>query len=278
MIPAPEHLSRAYHEVLDDPRKWVPAMSRPTLFDSDAFQKQIDAITGGKRIVRLSWGPEIVEWNPRAIGTTPRDEFKPQHVALWDTTGEPVAPPRWMLEERLEPETYFETWEQNRWFRDPRDGLLYDQRGPAPREGRWRWIATVRDHDANCCEQRLQSLMVCWGYYRDPGECELKMIREKWAQIQRDKEVNPFAKPEHLPEGQAEKDLASRMRNEQRERRETSTSFWVDRLKTQTLDLPTLHGFVTRGLMKTDDVVSIPTIHAQAAKEAAQRKFAEEPT
>ena len=252
-------------------------MLRP-FFDSEGFQKQIDLITSGKRIVRLSWGPEIVEWNPRAVGTTPKDEFKPQHVALWDAIGEPVAPPRWMLEERLEPETYFETWDQNRWFKDPRDGLLYDQRGPAPREGRWRWIETVRDHDSNCCEQRLQSLMVCWGYYAEPGERELKMIREKWAKIQRDKEVNPFAKPEHLEEGQAERDLASRMRNEDRERKESAKTFWLDKLKTKTLDLPTLHGFLTQGLMKTDDVVSIPALHNLVAKEAAQRKFTEEPT
>lgn len=120
--------------------------------------------------------------------------------------------------------------------------------------------------------------MVCWGYYRDPGEKELKLIRAKWAQIQRDKEIKPFAKPEHLEDGQAERDLASRMRNEQRERRENATSFWLDKLKTQKLDLPSLHGFVTQGLMKTDDVVSIPAIHALAAKEAAQRKVSEEPT
>src|SRR5688572_17337420 len=158
-------------------------MSRP-FFDSDAFQKRIDQITGGKQIVRLSWAPEILTWNPRAVGTTPPSELVPEHVALWDKNGDPVAPPRWMLEERLEPETYFETWEQNRWLKDPRDGLLYDQRGPAPREGRWRWIETIRDHDSNCCERRLQSLMVCWGYYAEPGERELKVIREKWAKIQ----------------------------------------------------------------------------------------------
>jgi len=277
VISAPEHLSREFHEILDDPRKWTPGMSKP-VFDSEAFQKRIDQITGGKRIVRLSWAPEILAWNPRAVGTMPTSELVPEHVALRDKAGNPVAPPRFMLEERLEPETYFETWEQNRWFRDPRDGLLYDQRGPAPREGRWRWIETIRDHDSNCCEQRLQSLMVCWGYYAEPGERELKLIRARWAKIQRDREVNPFAKPEHLEDGQAERDLASRMRNEQRERRENATSFWLDRLKTQTLDLPTLHGFVTQGLMKTDDVVSIPTIHALAAQEATQRKFSEEPT
>lgn len=283
MISAPEHLSRAFHEVLDDPRHWTPGMPRP-LFDSESYQKRIDAITDGKRILRLSWAPEILGWNPRPIDSTPAVERVPEHAAISDARGNPIAPPRWMIEERLESESYFDAWEANRYFNDPRDRKLYDLRGPAPREGLWRWVETINAHDSMCCALRLRGMVVCWGYYKEPGEKELRSIREKWSQIQRDKEVNPFAKPEHLTEGQAERDLASRMREEQQAQREGMTTFWLDKLKTRKLDMPTLHGFLTQGLMKTNQTMDIQSLHNTIAREAEDRRrqiqqgLIEEPT
>lgn len=252
-------------------------MSRP-LFEVTAYQDRINAVTGGKQIVRLSWAPEILRWNPRPIGTTPESEFIPQHTAISGPKGEPIAPPRWMLEERIEPETYFERWNENRYFRDPGDGLLHDLRGPAPREGDWRWIETIRSHDSHCCEMRMRGMVVCWGYYKEPGKKELKLVRDLWAKIQHDKGINPFAKAEHLEEDQNDRDLASRMRNEKRARKESATAYWLDKLQKSNLDLPTLRAVVTRGIMKNDESTHIPTLHKTVAAEAAQRKFSEEPT
>lgn len=269
MISAPVHLSRDADDVLDDPRRWHPAMKRP-FFDSIDFQKQLDSITG-KQILRLSWAPEVVSWNPRAVGETPMEEFRPQHVALHDRENNPVAPPRWLIEERLEPESYYETWERDRWFRDPRDELLYDLRGPAPREGSWRFLLWVNEHDTNCCELRLRNQLICWGYYKEPGQKELKEVRERWLRLQADREVNPLVRPELLADGQPERDLASEMRNERRARKESAVKFWHDKLKTQKLDIPTLQAFVTQGLMKNSVTHSIPAIHAEAAKKAEER-------
>lgn len=219
MIQAPEHLSRAFHDTLDDPRRWVPGM-RPPLFDSTGFQKQIDRITGVPGAVKIQWAPDWLVFKARAIGETVREETTPAQSALTDPNGNSVSPPRWMAVERLEPEQWLPGWEQNRWFNDPRDRRLLDLRGPAPAE-RFQFLFTVAEHDDLCCVKRMRQTLVCWGYYRAPNEADLFEIKARWSKSLADP-VDPHLPANALRETQYERDVETEMRDERRRDKDES--------------------------------------------------------
>ena len=215
MISAPKHLSRDSGPY-DDPRSWVPDM-HPPLFDIQEFQRRVDSL-GARGAVKILWAPRWREWKPRAVGESVTDETVPAHVALYDSDGRPVAPPRWMAVERLEPEQWLPNWEKNRWRRDPSDGLLYDLRGPAPEE-RFQFLFTIAEHDDHCCAKRREEMFVCWGYFRNPNESDLLNIKSRWSKSLSDP-VDPHRSVEAMGETQHERDVASEMRNERLQRKE----------------------------------------------------------
>lgn len=202
---------------------------RLPLFDSVAFQKQIDRTTETPGAVKILWAPDWEEWKPRAIGETVYEETVPAHSALNDSKGRPVAPPRWMAVERLEPEQWVPTWERNRWFSDPRDGLQYDLRGPAPLE-RFQFLFTIADHDSFCCEKRMRETLVCWGYYRDPNAADLFRIKRSWSRSLSDP-VDPRRPVEVQRETQYERDIATGMGHEKQRQRADVRLRLNDRLK-----------------------------------------------
>jgi len=217
MIPAPQHLSLDFHDVLDDPRRWTPNM-RPLLFDSTGFQRRLDRTTGVFGAVKLVWCPDWKVFKSRRVGVSVDEETTPAQSALTDTSGKSVAPPRWMLIERIEPEQYVPGWEKNRWFNDPRDRYLYDLRGPCPSEY-FRWYMTIAAHDRLCCEQRHTNNFVCWGYYKQPGEQELSKVARDWRKTLADP-VDPHLPAQALRETQHERDTATAMQHQREEKKE----------------------------------------------------------
>lgn len=211
MISAPNHLSLGYDEVLDNPQRWTVGM-RPPAFSVLAYQRRLDQITGVPGAVTLKWAPDWKVFKSRRIGETVDEETAPAQSALNDSRGRAVAPPRWMLVERIEPEQYAPRWENNRWFNDPRDGYLYDLRGPCPSE-HFRWYMTIAGHDSRCCTQRHANNFVCWGYYKHPGELELARVARDWRKTLEDP-VDPHAPAFALPETQHERDVVSTMQRE----------------------------------------------------------------
>ena len=210
MISAPKHLSLAYDDVLDNPKRWEVEM-RPPAFSVLAFQRQLDRITGVSGAVKLVWCPDWKVFKSRRVMENVTEQTTPAQSALTDTLGRSVAPPRWMLVERVEPEQYVPDWNNNRWFSDPRDGYQYDLRGPCPSEY-FRWYMTIAAHDRLCCEQRHSSNFVCWGYYKHPGEQELAKVARDWRKTLADP-VDPHAPAVAIRETQHERDSATEMQH-----------------------------------------------------------------
>lgn len=217
MISAPKHLSLAYDDVLDNPKRWEVEM-RPPAFSVLNFQRRLDQITGVPGAVKLVWCPDWKIFKSRRVGQSVGEELTPAQSALTDTLGRSVAPPRWMLVERVEPEQYVPGWDNNRWFNDPRDGEFYDLRGPCPSEY-FRWYITVAAHDRLCCEQRHANNFVCWGYYKHPGEQELAKVGRDWRKTLADP-VDPHLPAQALRETQHERDEATAMQRKREEKKE----------------------------------------------------------
>lgn len=216
-ISPPKHLSLAYDDYLDNPCKWEVGM-RPPSFSVLAYQRLLDQITGVPGAITLKWAPDWKVFKARAIGETVDEETTPAQSALTDARGRSVAPPRWMLVERIEPEQYVRDWEKNRFHNDPRDLRLRDLRGPCPPEY-FQWYATVAAHDYRCCEQRHAKNFVCWGYYKHPGEMELSKVARHWRKSLADP-VNPHGSVDSIPETQHERDAVSDMRNEKERKKD----------------------------------------------------------
>lgn len=219
MISAPKHLSLAYDDVLDNPKRWEVGM-RPPAFSVLAYQRRLDQITGVPGAMVLKWCPDWQVFKSRTIGESVDEETTPAQSALTDSTGRTVAPPRWMIVERIEPEQYVPGWETNRWFNDPRDRQLWDLRGPCPPEY-FRHYITVAAHDRLCCQQRHANNFACWGYYKHPGEQELAKVARDWRKTIADP-IDPHRSVETLGETQHERDVASETANEAQQRKEES--------------------------------------------------------
>lgn len=191
---------------------------RSPAFSVLAYQRRLDQTTGVSGAVTLKWAPDWQVFKARAIGESIDEETTPAQSALTDARGRSVAPPRWMLVERIEPEQYVRDWDRNRWFNDPRDGRLHDLRGPCPSKY-FRWYMTIAAHDYRCCELRHANNFVCWGYYKPPGEQELAKVARDWRKSITDP-VDPHAPVNTLGETQHERDAASDMRNEKERKKE----------------------------------------------------------
>lgn len=180
-------------DFLNDPDLWT-AESRPPHFGREGYQARLDAIAGtvgGRPVVRVVAACEVID---RDFG-----EESHRYAVATDGEGREVCPPRYLFEQRYEPEEYADSWEAARYVFDPRDNTMLD-RGDPPREGWYDEIWCCATHDEFCCSKANAAEQRCWGYYKEPGELELKRLRWSWAKVQKDKLVNPFQKltPEQM--------------------------------------------------------------------------------
>ena len=219
----------------DNAESWVPDMAPPSYFDSAAFQKRIDLITGtrnGKSLIKLVWAPADKRWTPcphnKPVGYT-----FPIFVAYTTADGEHVAAPRWVLLERIEPEQFAPTWEKGRYTME--DGVLWDWKGPCPNEY-YAELRCVTQHDGLCCPCLSDTCECgrdydhCWGRYLEPNERTLDWVRQVFWESTHDRDVNPTTNVVALD---AQQQLATtileqqeRKRQRQREFNQSMLSFW----------------------------------------------------
>jgi len=174
-IEAPEHLVRKVGKY-DDPRTWHETPLEP-IFDTKDYQRRIDEIVGTSNdhsIVRLIWS-----WKSREFLF---GRWQAKYRAWSVTVGEEVydiSPPRWILEERFEPGQYFDAWQATRYIKDPATGELLDK-GEPPRDGWYGYLHLCAEHEPNgaCCERAYKcKRRRCWGYYREPNDADLDLLR-----------------------------------------------------------------------------------------------------
>lgn len=228
--------------------RWAEAgiFKRP-LFDVASFQRQVDGIVGlspsGHSIVRVSWAWDVRKWENTAwdaFGNATAGEWRQKYRALSvDIGGDDfvdISPPRWILEERFEPESIAESWERTRYrkittgqphFACPNCHAIrwissqdseadmaacrfcpyvqvlatvsQDVWGPVPREGWYNLLpkGIIADHRNGCCKKSWEgSREICYGEYRLPGNLDLKRLRRAVRLRDREVATNPHVKPE----------------------------------------------------------------------------------
>lgn len=178
MNQAIEHLSRdERHDGLNDPREWFRTLS-PPFFNRSAFQRKIDKTVGlsarGKSIILLRWAWES---SYEMFGKL-RQRYSFLTLPIKGVDVE-FSVPRWVIEQRIEPEQFKPSWEQTRYVVDPSTIVhdpataKYDEegeltyagdliyagdkldKGPCPNE----WFQNlwmIADHDGQCCEKAEQ--------------------------------------------------------------------------------------------------------------------------
>ncbi len=226
-------LSIERHPVYDNPAKWgtFGIWERP-VFDADAFQKKLDAIAGtsitGHPIARLSWAWDrhcrefnFTKWDFAGNGVEGEWEYKYRvarvPIGNGDTTD--ICAPRWIIEQRYEPEQYALSWERSRWAEKDvgkrhkcgkSDEELQTEdcdcenvraraelKPPAPAEGWYQLLWTVAEHEpqkACCARLYAENRRNCWGLYRLPGEKDLRRLQRAISLRDADAhKVDPFA-------------------------------------------------------------------------------------
>lgn len=111
----------------NDQKRWAEAgIFKAPLFDSHSWQRKCDRIVGlspsGQPIVRLLWAWDARRWENVAWdqwGNATAGEWRQKYRALTVDIGNDdyvdIAPPRWALEERYEPQAVAESWELTRY-------------------------------------------------------------------------------------------------------------------------------------------------------------------
>lgn len=194
------HLSLAdRYSDYNDPREWYRTLNPPDSIDRNRFQRKIDRIVGlserGQSIILLRWA-----WESSYLMF---GKLKQRYSFLtMDIEGQEVqfSVPRWVIEQRIEPEQFAPSWNAARYIIDPatvvtdtstatydNDGnLIYAgdityagdklDKGPCPNV--WHqnlWI--IADHDGLCCEKAEEMSRSCWGYYRNPSQWDIKEVK-----------------------------------------------------------------------------------------------------
>lgn len=191
--------------LLDEPWRWGdPSIWPRPSFNVEEFQKKIDKIVGlsvrGDSIVKLRWMRDnecyekiYTKWDL----ATPTDfdlraKYKFTTIDLPDGNFVDIPPPRWVLEQRYEPEQIADEWEATRW--ENVDGLPRPIRDACP-GGYYQWLWTIAEH-TNCCEDGItEENTVCWGKYREPNEKDLTTLRAMmWRKNKDNLHTNPFEK------------------------------------------------------------------------------------
>ena len=246
-------------DAYNDEKRWTESgiFKRPD-FDVRGYQKALDRIVGvsisNQPIVRLIWAWDARKWQNfkwDEFGNATEGEWRQKYKALTIQIDEDdyvdISPPRWVLEERFEPEQYANSWESSRYVHDPSEcrrcanismGLIEqsttcvrrDVWGAAPRDGWYNAlpnIGIIAEHDdgGECCDRLWkESRELCYGRYKVPDDRELSLLRRAIARRNQDNEVNPHAELSEadLAEArawglQAAKDEEVRKRNELKE-------------------------------------------------------------
>lgn len=235
----------------NDSRRWADAgIWKPPLFDSHSWQRKCDQIVGkslsGHPVVRLRWA-----WDCRKLENTEWDEFgnatqgemrqvyRAMTVPLDGDDFVDIVPPRWVLEERFEPEALAQSWELTRyrlkviespppicrychsfqWINvDQSEGhvltcrfcnqdtflrtVKQDVWGEVPRDGWYNllpYIGIIADHTLTCCKDAKALGEICYGTYALPSERELNRLRRTIARRDRDAATNPHVRPDLDP-------------------------------------------------------------------------------
>lgn len=238
---------RLLHSLYDNPAHWANAgiFKRPE-FGMASFQKRINRIVGtahAQPIVRLSWAWdcrkwENTEWNFAGVATA--GEWRQRYRALSiDIGGDDyvdISPPRWVLEERYEPEALAASWELTRYRRvvtetppsicrhchsfkwisvDQSEGHLLvcrfcseytelatvnqDVWGEVPRGGWYNLlphVGIIADHRNSCCQKAKDLGEICYGTYKLPDGKELSSLERAISLRNKDAATNPHISPE----------------------------------------------------------------------------------
>lgn len=202
----------------NDPNRWAANMARPLGFDQQAinrFQKAINQITGTFRdqpIIKLVWMPEVFEWTPYPLGSNPVGYTFPTWTpGIKDQDGNIVAPPRWGVMERMEPEQYVPGWEDTRYSRI--EGRVHDAKGPPPENGLYTmWHRHLRHADGCCLRAGNES--DCWGYYIEPNAELLEYIGMRAFQARKDRAIRPTTPVAHLTNPDGERRVKAKLESE----------------------------------------------------------------
>lgn len=206
-------------------------MPAPASFDRTAYQKRIDDITGtrdGRPLMKLAWAPDEHRWMPHALPDEPPGYTLPIFCTTRNENGELVAPPRWVVLERIEPEQFAATWEQGRY--SIYEGRVWDWKGPCPNE-RYVELRCHSYHDGECCPCHGDSCECgelyahCWGKYAEPNDRLLDWVRETAFAARNDPDVQPTCDLRHFEAPQAQRDLRSNILTAQQRRQEDIEEF-----------------------------------------------------
>lgn len=184
-------------------------------FDDQAFQRRINNRVGlnrdGKAILRLSYAPLVYT---RSLG----EEVPRYWTRRWkdDAAYRYEQPDRWVIEKRLERESYWDAYQKTRY--QEIDGELIDL-GPPPEDFYvFEYLIAVHDEFKaesglpQCCERawegedryRFDEQMRlikeptggrrrCWGEYREPDDSDLTRISRAVCKMHEDPYHNPYA-------------------------------------------------------------------------------------
>lgn len=195
-------------QLFDEPWKWADERLWHTpQFDVKGFQKKINDIVGlsrtGKPIVRLSYMRTkdcyerwYTAWNDAGEPTASelRAKYRFVQIALKDGTTVDIPPPRWVLEQRYEPEQLAQAWERDRW--ETVDGTARPLRDSVPADY-YAPLLNIGTHFGGCCDNGVDpDGHVCWGLYRLPSDKDLNILREAvWRRDHDDIVTDAFNKP-----------------------------------------------------------------------------------
>jgi len=192
-------------DAYNDPALWAsPGIFKRPEFNVAAYQKKLNGIIGlspsKHPIVRLIWAWDARKWENTewdSFGNATEGEWRQKYRALTIEIGNndyvDISPPRWILEERFEPEAIAASWEPSRYRRvvtesvpfmcrychsfkwisvDQSEGHLLvcrfcnemtelatvneDVWGPVPREGWYNMlphVGIIADHANHCCDR-----------------------------------------------------------------------------------------------------------------------------
>lgn len=200
MNPATEHLTdqSRKHSEYNDPLQWWSTLN-PPLFNRAKWQKKIDNIVGlserGQSIIVIRWAWEssyemFGKLKQRYSFVTLEIEGKEIQFSV----------PRWVIEQRIEPEQFKPSWDATRYVVDPATVITdlttatYDDegnctytgdviyagdkldKGPCPNEW-WQNLWIIADHDGLCCKKAEEMSRSCWGYYRHPSQWDINEVQ-----------------------------------------------------------------------------------------------------
>lgn len=229
----------------------------PAPCDIRWFQRKLDQIMGkelnGKSRCRLVWGMDMErarvwdhyhrQWRASYPLHKHRETelFVPARLQKWRDIGTP----RWFIERYIPPDIACIGWQVSGF---DSEGIEYFD--PAPVDGLYEsfFDGQLANHDPNqrCCELARSLYKPCIGYYREPDEYDLTIIRGLKQITDREKERRPGpSTPEELEKSRLKAEEAYAAWSDELER--SITPNIADALKTHQYSLSDDPGVVSHG-------------------------------